>query len=101
MIFGSLIHPSRKAYLKKSISFAKEPQHTHNENIRIIDHCQKCLLFNENEPWEKKETESSWDVTISDYYRAKICELVKIYILTLLARILRGAIVEFIKMTVY
>ena len=55
--------------------------------------------------WEwtlgKKETESSWDMTIGDYDRAKICELVKIYILTLLARILRGAIVEFIKMTVY
>ena len=49
----------------------------------------------------KKETENSWDVTISDYDRAKICEFVKIYILTLLARILRGAIVEFIKMTVY
>ena len=39
---------------KKSILFAKEHHHIPNEDVRIIDHCQKSLLFYENEPWKKK-----------------------------------------------
>ena len=56
LISKSFIH--LEAILKKNISFANYYYHIPNENIRIIDHCRKKLIFNENEPWKKKA--STW-----------------------------------------
>ena len=74
-----------ESIFKKSILFAKEHHHIPDEDVRIIDHCRKSLLFHENEPWKKKKTESCFDVTVSSYDGAEICELVGIYLLTRLA----------------
>ena len=76
---------------KNSILFAKEHHHTPNEDVRIIDHCRKSLLFPENELWKNKKKESCLDMTMGSYDRAEICELVVIFILTRLATIRANA----------
>ena len=58
------------------------------ENLGIIKHCRKSLLYNNHEPWKKKDTESCSDVTMVSYDGAEICELVGIYLLSLLANII-------------
>ena len=77
---------------KKSTLFAKECHHIPNEDLRITDHCQNSLLFNENEPWKKKKTESCFDMTMDSYDGAEICKLVRIYILTRLATIIKKSL---------
>ena len=72
-----------------SISFAKKYHHIHEEDFRTISHCLKSLLCNKNEAWKKKETDRCFDVAMGSYDGAEICELVGIYILTRLARIIK------------
>ena len=69
--------------------FAKEYHCIPDEDVRIIDHCRKCLLFNGNEPWKKKKTKSCFDVIIGRYDGAEICKLVVIYIITTLTTIIK------------
>ena len=78
-----------KSIFKKCILFAKEYHYIPDEDVRIIDHCRKLLLFNGNEPWKKKRTESYLEVTMSSYDGAEISKLVGIYILTHLATIIK------------
>ena len=59
-----------------------------NENLRIIKHCRKSLLYNNFEPWKKKDTDSCFDVTMGSYDGAEVCEVVGIYLLSLLANII-------------
>ena len=40
------------------------------------------------EPWKKKDTDSCFDVTMGSYDGAEVCELVGIYLLSLLANII-------------
>ena len=68
-----------------------------DEDIRIFDHCLKYLLFDVNKPWKKRETERCFDVTIGSCDGAEIRELVGIYILTLLAKIVKKSDCEFYK----
>ena len=68
-----------------------------DEDIRIIDHCRKYLLFNVNEPWKKRETARCFDVAIGSCDGAEIRELIGIYILTLLAKIVKKSDCEYYK----
>ena len=66
--------------LTKAINFEENRTSISQENIRIIKHCRKPLLFYDNEPWKKKEHESSFDVTMGSYDGAELCKLIGIYI---------------------
>ena len=70
--------------LDNAISFAKELTHVSDEKIRIIKHCRKSLLYNNETPWVKKNTPGNFDVTMGSYDGAEVCELVGVYILCLL-----------------
>ena len=50
--------------LDKAINFAKQYADKSDENLRIIKHCRQSLLYNNYEPWEKKDTDSCFDVTM-------------------------------------
>ena len=50
-----------------------------------------------NEPWKKRETARCFDVTIGSCDGAEIRELIGIYILTLLAKIVKKSDCEFYK----
>ena len=57
------------------------------EDLRIIKHCRKYLLYHENKAWKKKKSESFFDVTMGSNDAAEICELTGIYILSQLSNL--------------
>ena len=76
---------STETILDNAISFVLQHTSIAEEDLRIIKHCQKLLLYNDNEPWKKKDTDSCFDVAMDSYDGAEICELVGIHLLSLLA----------------
>ena len=66
----------------------KQQHDISNDNTRLIKHCCKSLLFSNNEAWRKKQTESCFDVTMGSFDGAEVCELVGIYILCSLAKLI-------------
>ena len=74
--------------LDKALLFAKHHHCMRNDNTRLIKHCSKSLLFSNNEAWKKKQTESCFDVTMGSFDCAEVYELVGIYILCSLAKLL-------------
>ena len=79
-------HPSTsEEVLHNAILFAQQYIDIPEKDFRIIKHCRKSLLYNDNEPWKKKNTESCFDVTMGSFDGAEICELVGIHILSLLS----------------
>ena len=59
---------------------------THQE-LDIILHSRESLLFFKNKPWEKGINESLLDITMGSYDGAEICELVGLYILSILRKV--------------
>ena len=74
--------------LSNAITFAENYISISKEDIRIIKHCRKSLLFYENEALKKKDTDTTFDVTMGSYDGAEVCELIGIYIQSLLTNIL-------------
>ena len=49
-------------------------------------HSRKSLLFDNMEPWVKRENKHMFDVTMGSYDGAEVCELVGLYILNILGQ---------------
>ena len=71
--------------LTKAISFAKTLTTITDAEEKIIWHARKSLLFSKGSTWVKR-TGGLFDVTMGSYDGAEICELVGLYILSLLSR---------------
>ena len=74
--------------LDNALLFAKQHHDISNDNTRLIKHCRKSLPFSNNEARKKKQTESCFDVTVGSFEGAEVCELVGIYILCSLAKLI-------------
>ena len=59
--------------LTDSINFAKQYTDIPDQDINIIMHSRKSLLFNNDKAWIKKDN-SSFDVTMDSYDGAQVCE---------------------------
>ena len=70
--------------LYKALDFAGYYTKISKEDIHLIHPCRQSLLFFNYEAWKKKDTDSSFDVTMSSFDGAELCELIGIYILSLL-----------------
>ena len=70
--------------LNKAPDFAENYTKISKKYIRLIHHCRKSLLFFNDEEWKKKDTDSSFDVTMGSFDGAKFCELIGISIQSLL-----------------
>ena len=71
-----------ESLLDNAISFAKQHTGVTDNEINIIKHARKYLLFDQSTEWVKKNTENElFDVTIGSFDGAEICELVKLYLL--------------------
>ena len=70
--------------LNKAPDFAENYTKISKKYIRLIHHCRKSLLFFNDEEWKKKDTDSSFDVTMGSFDGAKLYELIGIYIQSLL-----------------
>ena len=53
--------------------------------LEVIFHTRKSVLYNEGEPWVKKEG-GSFDVTMGVYDGVEVCELIGIYMLYLIGK---------------
>ena len=69
--------------LNNAITFADNYIPISKED-RIIKHCRKSLLFYRNEVWKKKGADTTFDVTMGSYDGGELCELIRIYIQSLL-----------------
>ena len=73
-------YPSiKETLLIKSTNFAEKPVNIHVYKV-IIKHARKSLLYDNREPWIKKDI-GLFDVTMGAYIGAEICELVGTFLL--------------------
>ena len=52
----------------------------------MIFHCRSSLLFHDNEPWIKKDSNGDCDVTMESYDGAEVCELAGLFMLNELSK---------------
>ena len=71
----------------KSIAHAKLYTSITQQQLDIILHARKSLLFSKDKPWEKRNNEPLFDIIMSSYDGAEICELLGLYILSILGKI--------------
>ena len=50
------------------------------KDLDVLFHARKSVLYNDGEPWVKKEG-GSFDVTMGAHDGAKVCELIGVYML--------------------
>lgn len=80
-------YPSiKEETLNNTILFARNHISIKNEDLRIIMHSRKSLLYDNNIPWIKKNGSGSFDVTMGSYDGAEICEFVGLFILSELSK---------------
>ena len=77
-----------KTIFEKVLNFAKTQTTIKRDEMRVIKHSRKSLLFFKNEAWTKKNSNNCFDVTMGSYDGAEICELVGLHILDELSKIL-------------
>jgi hypothetical protein len=70
----------------QALSWASNLTTTSDNDILIIKHARKSLLFNTGKPWTKKDSEGLFDVTMGSHDGAEICELVGLFILNHLSK---------------
>jgi hypothetical protein len=66
--------------LDQALSWAPNLTTISDNDISIIKHARKSLLFNTGKPW-KKDSEVLFDVTMGSHDGAERCELVGLFIL--------------------
>ena len=76
-----------KHLLLNAIENAKLYTRITQQELDIILHARKSLLFSKNKPWQETINESLFDITIGSYDSAEICELVDLYILSFLGKV--------------
>ena len=78
----------KETLLNEAIQLAKEHVSITRKDIEVIFHARKLILYNNGEPWLKKEG-VSFDVTMGGYDGADMCELIGIYMLYLIGKRLK------------
>ena len=79
-------YPSiKETLLNEAIQFPKEHVPITRKDVEVIFHARKSVLYNNGEPWVKKEG-GTIDVTMGAYDGAEVCELIAIYMLYLIGK---------------
>ena len=68
--------------LDRAIVWARSLITIPEEDISIIKHVRKSLLFNGGTAWTKRSSDSLFDVTMGSFDGAEICELVGLFVLS-------------------
>ena len=58
--------------LKDVVLFAQTHTNISRKDIEVIFHWLRSLLFQDNEPWSKKDSNGDFDVTIGSYNEAQV-----------------------------
>ena len=67
--------------LDKAIAWAKTIVNITDEHVTIIKHARRSVLFNSTKPWIKRDSPTTFDVTMGTFDGAEVCELVGLYAL--------------------
>ena len=67
--------------LKEALAFAQQFTTIYEKEFNIIMNARKSLLFSDGAAWMKKDSNSTFDVTMGSYDGAEICELVGAFLL--------------------
>ena len=79
-------YPSiKETLLQEAIQFAKEHVPFTRKDVEVIFHARKPVLYNNGEPWVKKEG-GSFDATMGVYDGSELCALIRIYMLYLIGK---------------
>ena len=77
-------YPSiKEVLLIEALEFTKQHVTIKSKDRETIFHTRKSLLYKEGEPWIKKRT-NNFDVTMGSYDGADVCELIGIFMLSLI-----------------
>ena len=71
--------------LLKALDYASKFSTITQQDRHIIIHAKKSLLYHQNSPWTKKNTNDMFDVTMGSYDGAETCELIGTYMISLIA----------------
>ena len=74
---------SKELFLK-AVTYAKTLVNISDEEINIIMHSRKSLLFSNTYIWINKNEDTDLDMTMGSFDGAELCELVGLYILYIL-----------------
>ena len=77
--YSSIISES---LLDQALSWASNLTTITDQDIFIIKHARKSILFSNGKRWIKKNCNGLFDVTMGSFDGAEICELVGLFILT-------------------
>ena len=72
--------------LREALNYAKEFIKITAEDVNIIFQTKKTLLFSDEKPWIKK-LDKQFDVSMGSWDGAEICELVGLYLLSLISHL--------------
>ena len=72
--------------LLNAIEYAKKYISITNQDLHIIMHCRKSLLFDNDIAWVKNNNNNMFDITMGSYDGAEICELVGLFLLNTLSK---------------
>ena len=83
MVFDIVdFYPSISAnLLNTALDWAKDFTTITEQEVGIIMHSRKSLLFNGGDAWQKSNTSGTFDVTMGSFDGAEICELIGLYAL--------------------
>ena len=85
--FRKEFYPSIADLLRRALDFASSYVNISPDDRQIIIRAKHSLLFNNETPWQKKNSSSLFDVTMGSYDGAETCELVGCYLLSQLTKI--------------
>ena len=81
-----------KSLLRKALSFAKKFVNISELDVRIINNATKSVLLFDGSVWSKRRTSTQddalFDITMGGFHGAEICELVGLYMLNGLTKII-------------
>ena len=77
-----------KQLLLNSIEYAKTITTIDEDDIKIILHARRSILYHDGEPWIKRNGDGDFDVTMGSNDGAEVCELVGLFLLSQIHRII-------------
>ena len=67
--------------LKDAVLFAQTYTNISRKDIEVIFNCRRSLLFHNNEPWIKNDSNGDFEVAMGSYDGAELCELAGLFML--------------------
>ena len=87
LFYGKDFYPGIKEdLLIEALEFAKQHVTIKSKDREKIFHVRKFLLYIEGKPWVKKQS-NNFDVAMVSYDGAEVCELISIFMLSLIGDI--------------